>query len=75
VIGRRDYALLLFYFLTGIMRSEVISLRGRDLETKDGTLVIEYRRKGGKFTAGEVADPAALEALTDYLEAGGRCNV
>jgi integrase len=75
VVGRRDYALLLFYFLTGLRRSEVIGLRGKDLETKDETLIIKYRRKGGKFTAREVADPAALEALKDYLEIAGRLNV
>jgi integrase len=75
VVGRRDYALLLFYFLTGLRRSEVIGLRGKDLETKDGTLVIKYRRKGGKFTAREVSDPAAYEALMAYLTATGRGNV
>ena len=75
VVGKRDYALLLFYFLTGLRRSEVIGLRGKDLEIKDGTLVIRYRRKGGKFTAREVSDPAAYEALKDYLEAAGRGNV
>ncbi len=75
VVGKRDYALLLFYFLTGLRRSEVIGLRGKDLETRGGTLVIKYRRKGGKFTAREVADPSAYEALTDYLAAAGRENV
>ena len=75
VVGKRDYALLLFYFLTGLRRSEVIGLRGNDLEIKEGTLVIKYRRKGGKFTAREVADPAAFEALKDYLGAAGRENV
>jgi integrase len=75
VVGKRDYALLLFYFLTGLRRSEVIGLRGSDLEVKEGTLVIKYRRKGGKFTAREVADPAAYEALKDYLEAACRMNV
>src|SRR5215207_9886869 len=62
VVGRRDYALLLFYFLTGLRRSEVIGLRGSDLEFKDGTLIIKYRRKGGKFTAREVSDASAYEA-------------
>lgn len=75
VVGKRDYALLLFYFLTGLRRSEVIGLRGKDLEFKEGTSVIKYRRKGGKFTAREVSDPAAYEALKDYLEASGRANV
>jgi len=75
VVGKRDYALLLFYFLTGLRRSEVIGLRGKDLEFRDRTLVIKYRRKGGKFTAREVADPAAQEALDEYLRASGRENV
>ena len=75
VVGKRDYALLLFYFLTGLRRSEVIGLRGTDLETGVNGLVIKYRRKGGKFTAREVSDPAAFAALRDYLEAAGRGNV
>jgi integrase/recombinase XerD len=75
VVGKRDYALLLFYFLTGLRRSEVIGLRGRDLDFKDDTLVIKYRRKGGKFTAREVSDPSAYEALGDYLRAAGRAHV
>ena len=29
VVGKRDYALLLFYFLTGLRRSEVIGLQGQ----------------------------------------------
>lgn len=75
VVGKRDYALLLFYLLTGLRRSEVIGLRGNDLEVKGGSLVIRYRRKGGKFTLREVSDPSALEALNDYLAAAGRANV
>ena len=75
VVGKRDYALLLFYFLTGLRRSEVIGLRGKDLEFKEGALVIRYRRKGGKFIAREVSDTAAYEALGDYLAAAGRVNV
>ena len=75
VVGQRDYALLLFYFLTGLRRSEVIGLRGKDLEFKEGMLVIKYRRKGGKFTARELSDPAAMEALKGYLETAGRGNV
>jgi integrase len=75
VVGKRDYALLLFYFLTGLRRSEVIGLRGKDLDIKEGALVIKYRRKGGKFSAREVADPSVYEALTAYLGAAGRLNV
>ncbi len=75
VAGKRDYALLLFYFLTGLRRSEVIGLRGKDLELTSGSLVVKYRRKGGKFTAREVSDPSAYEALCEYLGAAGRGNV
>jgi integrase/recombinase XerC len=75
VVGKRDYALLIFYFLTGLRRSEVIGLRGKDLEVSQGVLIIKYRRKGGKFTAREVSDPTAPEALKDYLAAAGRGNV
>jgi integrase len=57
VVGKRDYALLLFYFLTGLRRSEVIGLRGKDLEIKKGTLIVKYRRKGGKFTVREGEHP------------------
>src|SRR5215210_7964309 len=75
VVGKRDYALLLFFFLTGLRRNEVISLRGRDLDLKGGKLVIRYRRKGGKFVGREVDEPAAFEALADYLRAAKRDNV
>jgi integrase len=75
VVGKRDYALLLFYFLTGLRRSEVIGLRGNDLEFKEGSLIIKYRRKGGKFTAREVSDTSAHAALKEYLRAAGRQNV
>jgi hypothetical protein len=40
-----------------------------------GAFIIKYRRKGGKFTAREVSDLSALEALKEYLEAAGRGNV
>jgi integrase/recombinase XerD len=75
VIAKRDYALLLFYFLTGLRRSEVISLRGTDLEQKEGRLVIKYRRKGGKFVGREVGEASAYEALAEYLSAAGREGV
>jgi integrase len=72
IVGKRDYALLLFYLYTGLRRNEVMSLRGRDLEYKDGRLVIKYRRKGGKFTAREIGEPEVYQALKDYLEKAGR---
>lgn len=53
-VAKRDYTLLLFLFLTGLRRNELISLGGKDLEHKEGRLIIKYRRKGGKFMGREV---------------------
>lgn len=75
IVGKRDYALLLFFFLTGLRRNEVISLRGKDLEYKDNRLILRYRRKGGKFVGREIENPAVYEALLDYLSASQRTNV
>jgi integrase len=75
VVGKRDYALLLFYLLTGLRRNEVISLRGKDLQRKDEKLIIGYKRKGGKFVGREVSDATLLEALEDYLQATKRMEV
>ncbi len=75
VVGKRDYALLLFYLLTGLRRNEVIGLRGKDLERKEDKLIIGYKRKGGKFVGREVSDPILLEALEDYLRSAGRMEL
>lgn len=75
IVAKRDYALLLLYFLTGMRRNEVISLRGTDLELSEVGMVIKYRRKGGKYMKRAVNDPMVREALLDYLNSSGRENV
>lgn len=75
VTAKRDYALLLLYFLTGLRRRELISLRGTDIELKDKGLILKYKRKGGKYGAREVLDADAVEALVEYLRASDRMNV
>jgi integrase len=75
VVAKRDYALLLLYFLTGLRRRELISLRGNDVELKGKGLILKYRRKGGKYSAREVLDTEAVSALIDYLTASDRMNV
>jgi integrase/recombinase XerC len=67
--AKRDYALLLFYMLTGMRRAEVIGLRGKDVRFKDGALVIRSKVKGGDFVAREIRDPLIRFALVDYLTA------
>jgi integrase len=71
IVGKRDYALLLFYFFTGKRRSEIINLRRQDIRT-NGTLVITSQVKGGDYEAYEVSHPDAKSALIDYIEASAR---
>jgi integrase/recombinase XerD len=72
VIAKRDYALLLFYLITGMRRSEVINLRGRDVEERDGILIIKGKVKGSDYIEREVRDSAVQDALDDYLSTSGR---
>lgn len=74
IVGKRDYAILLFFLATGMRRAEVISLRGRDLEISEG-LTLTSRVKGGDYIGREISDPLVKEALLDYLSACGRLKV
>lgn len=60
--GQRDYALLLLYFATGMRRSEVIGLRGGEVEFEENRLVIHGRVKGGDYQGREVTDPSTRGA-------------
>jgi integrase/recombinase XerD len=75
IIGKRDYALLLLYFLSGLRRTEVISLRGKDVEVTEDKLLIKYKRKGGHYTGREVADLDVIKAVEEYLMCSNRINV
>jgi site-specific recombinase XerD len=73
LVGKRDYALLLMYLATGLRRSEVISLRGKDVHLEE-RLILAYRAKGGDYRSREVGEPQVKEALLDYLSAAGRMH-
>ena len=73
LIGKRDYALLLMYLATGLRRSEVILLRGKDVHL-DETLILAYRAKGGDYRSREVREKQVKEALLDYLTVSGRMH-
>lgn len=75
LVGRRDYALLLFYLLTGMRRAEVIGLRGRDIRFSEDHLVVRSKVKGGDHVAREVRNPVVREALVEYLTASRRRSV
>jgi integrase len=74
IVGKRDYALLLLFVATEMRRTEILSLRGRDLQLDDG-LVLTSRVKGGNYAGREVADPQVKRALLDYLSSAGRLHV
>jgi integrase len=72
VVGKRDYALLLFYLTTGMRRQEVIGLRGGDLKLDDDSITLTGKVKGGDYVGREVRDPLLRAALLDYLAVAGR---
>lgn len=74
LVGKRDYALLLFYLVTGMRRQEVISLRGGDIQL-DESIIVTGKIKGGDYLSREVCDPALRAALEDYLSSSGRLGV
>lgn len=71
----RDYTLLLLFFLSGLRRREIISLRGQDVELKGDGMILHYRRKGGRYQAKELLEPSAAAALLIYLKASERSDV
>lgn len=72
LVGKRDYALLLFYVATGLRRAEIICLRGRDVTFDHEALILRGKIKGGDYVGREVRDPKVRAALLDYLHASGR---
>lgn len=74
VVGKRDYALLLFYLVTGMRRQEVIGLRGGDIKI-DEFITLTGKVKGGDYVGREVRDPLLWDALLDYLSSCGREGV
>ena len=71
IVAKRDYALLLFYVLTGMRRQEIIQLQWGDLVIAE-TIVLTTQVKGGTYRTKEIADPSVKVALLEYLAASGR---
>lgn len=71
IVGRRDYALLLFYFLTGMRRQEIIRLTWGDIKI-NGTMTVKVKVKGGDYETREILEPHVKEALLAYLAQAGR---
>lgn len=71
IVGKRDYALLLFYFTTGMRRREIIQLTWGDIKIND-TIILTAQVKGSEYVNREVSDKSIKTALLDYLESAGR---
>ncbi len=65
----RDYALLLFYFTTGLRRAEVIGLRAESIKFKGQKIYFTAKSKGGLYGSREIKEPAVQIALLEYLAA------
>jgi len=74
IVGKRDYALLLFYLITGMRRQEVIGLRGGNLKIEGDSITLTGKVKGGDYVSREVRDLLLKEALMDYLSKSGRLS-
>ena len=71
----RDNAILQFYVATGRRRAEIIGLRGKSIEIKDGRFFIKAKVKGGFFLNFELDDETTKNALFAYLEATNRVDI
>lgn len=71
LVGKRDYALLLFFFTTGMRRREVIQLTWGEIKLGQ-VMTLTTTVKGGEYLNREVSDPSLKAALLDYLETSGR---
>ena len=66
VLGRRDYALLMFYLYTGRRRAEIARLRWGDIRKGDGITEYRYIGKGGRGGWRELPQPV-WTAIESYL--------
>jgi site-specific recombinase XerD len=66
VMGKRDYAILMTFFSTGMRLSELVSLNRRDINPT--TREMSVRGKRGKVRI-VFLSPAAVTALQEYLDA------
>ncbi len=69
--GKRDYAILLTLFLTGLRRSELANIRRGDIQEKGDKLYLTYICKGGTRLVRDIPK-RCWEAMDDYIISSGR---
>jgi len=71
VKGRRDYAILLTFLLTGLRRSELAGIRRGDIQERGEKLYLTYICKGGAKIVRDIPLRCWV-AIDDYLALSGR---
>jgi len=74
LLGSRNYALILSYFLTASRNSEIVNLNWGDIRpsrTKRGQFVFNWKGKGGKEEVNAFPE-RAYNAIVHYLKLSGR---
>lgn len=71
VKGKRDYAILLTLFLTGLRRSELTNIKRGDIREKGDKLYLTYICKGGAQLVRDIPR-RCWEVIDDYLISSGR---
>jgi integrase len=72
VLALRDYAIFRLFMATGMRRSEILNLTGKEVQPYKEGLLIRAKVKGGDYKKREIADPQIREGLESYLAATGR---
>jgi integrase/recombinase XerD len=69
--GKRDYAIILTFLLTGLRRKELANIRRGDIQEKGNKLYLNYICKGGVKIVRDIPR-ICWETIEDYLEFSGR---
>ncbi len=65
--GKRDYAIILTFLLTGLRRKELANIRKGDIQTKGNKIYLTYDCKGG-FKIVRDLPQICWDAIEDYLD-------
>jgi len=71
VKGKRDFAILITFLLTGLRCKELINVRRSEVSEKDGKIYLRYTCKGGGRVTRDIPG-RCWDAIQEYLAASGR---
>jgi len=71
VKGKRDYAIILTFLLTGLRRKELANIRRGDIQERGDKLYLNYACKGGARIVRDIPR-ICWEAIEDYLNFSNR---